>query len=78
MHAENRIAVAGAARGDVDQHLPQGDGGADSGAEDRHAILARPRAEHEIERKPEAGGEERHPLQDAQAGTAGRETRADR
>ena len=48
------------------QHLPHGDGRADRRAEDRDAVMARPRTEHEIERKPEACCEERHPLQDAQ------------
>ena len=65
MQAEDRVAVARAARDDVDQHLPQRDGGADRSAEDRDAILARPRTEHEIERKPAARGKERSPLQDA-------------
>ena len=76
MHAENRIAVAGAARGDLDQYFPQGDGGADSSAEDRNAIWLG-LGPTEMSASPKPAAKNAHPLQYIR-GMVGRETRADR
>ena len=65
MKPEDRIAVRAGVRNDVQQDLPHGHRRPERCAQYDHAIMARSRAEDEIESKAEARGNEACPLQDA-------------
>jgi hypothetical protein len=65
MELEDGIAVRACPRNDVMQHLVRRHDAASHGADDGKAVMARPRAEHQIERNAESRGDKARPLQDA-------------
>jgi hypothetical protein len=52
MVAEQRRAIAGVSRHDVQQDVPRGEGRAGDGGEERDGIVAGPRPEAEVENRP--------------------------
>ena len=50
----------------MQEDLAHRDGSASGRSEDGRAIVARSRAEDDVEREPETGGEKRSPLQNAE------------
>ena len=66
MQAEDGVAVRTRARNDVVQDLTRGHGGADCGAQDGHAVMARLWSEDNVQRKAKTRGGEPGALQDAE------------
>src|SRR5262245_65414031 len=66
MVTEQRRAIAGVSRHDVQQDLPRGEGRAGNGGEERDGIVAGARPEADVESRPHRQHRELDPLEQAE------------